>query len=394
MFIALLLHAAKSYELLCQSPEKHAELVKDGELISIAVVTRHGMRTPQDSYASKEFSGTWHCDRDDAQAPRSHVTNHKGIHRRFNRIIESTYAQFSPNCEAGELIIEGMEQHNNLGKFYRKWLVDDMKFLPPYFDKDLVTLRVSKVERCLRSAVSFMNGFYPPLAPGEVVTMTTGSDYREFLYPSPDGCKEMTEMWNNFISLPSYKERKAKSMALYKPIFEQLGIKEDETNWMFLGDWMISYLCTNQSLPLINPSDEIITQAIKDIAYYSYGYFNTSRGVAASMIWRHLFKDMDDFIGKKPGLGKFRLYSAHDTTIAALLVSLGFYDEKLPPFRSHLAIELWRVKGSLKLRVVFNGEPVGIDFMDGQSLVDYIALKTKMASRGDLGYCLAEYPQE
>ena len=199
-------------------------------------------------------------------------------------------------------------------------------------------------------------------------------------------------MWDDFVATKEFQERMVKSKALYADIYKNISLEPTDTNWMFIGDWMSSYLCTNQQIPLVTVPDDVIAQGLKDIAYYSFGYFNTSRSVAASAIWRNIFYDIDSFIGKTTTVGKFKLYSAHDTTIAALLVSLGIYNEELPPFRSHFAIEIWKKDGKLYLRNVFNGEPVPIDFMNNESFVNYSQLKTIMANRGYLSYCLQEYP--
>jgi hypothetical protein len=56
---------------------------------------------------------------------------------------------------------------------------------------------------------------------------------------------------------------------------------------------------------------------------------------------------------------KMGIFSAHDTSVAACLVALGFTDVHIPFYRSHLAFEYWRGQnGVLSIRVVFNGIPV------------------------------------
>ena len=384
----------KSYELTCQSPLKHATPIPNSKLLFFGLVTRHGMRTPMDSYSPPETTGFWRCDGSSAQAPRMHVSNHNGIYRRYARVQDPKYTMFKPNCDEGELILEGMEQHFELGSFYRKFLIEEMKFLPPYLDKDLLSVRASKVERCIRSAVSFLNGLYPPAVPGERIPIITGTNSNEFLYPSSNGCSDLQKTWDKFIATDEFINRMNSSITLYSEIYEKLKLKPDITNWMFLGDWMISYLCTNQSIPIIpNLSDNIIQQSIKDIAYFSYGFFKTDRAVAGSPIWRRIFKDIDDYLSGKSNIGKFKFYSAHDTTIIALLVSLGYYDIKLPSFRSHFGIEIWEdLNSKILIRLVFNGEPVPIDFMNNETIINYGTLKTIMAQRGDLNYCKKEFP--
>jgi hypothetical protein len=56
---------------------------------------------------------------------------------------------------------------------------------------------------------------------------------------------------------------------------------------------------------------------------------------------------------KKPDY-KMAMYSAHDTTVANLLMALGVFDPQTPPFCSLVLIELWKNdlgKHQVKVRV-------------------------------------------
>lgn len=51
---------------------------------------------------------------------------------------------------------------------------------------------------------------------------------------------------------------------------------------------------------------------------------------------------------------KFRLYSAHDTTVAGILAGLLVFDQKQPPFASALLFEVSEVNGDFTIRVTYN----------------------------------------
>jgi len=56
---------------------------------------------------------------------------------------------------------------------------------------------------------------------------------------------------------------------------------------------------------------------------------------------------------KKPDY-KMTMYSAHDATVANLLMALGVFDPHCPPYRSLVLIELWKNdlgKYQVKVRV-------------------------------------------
>jgi lysosomal acid phosphatase len=51
---------------------------------------------------------------------------------------------------------------------------------------------------------------------------------------------------------------------------------------------------------------------------------------------------------------KMTVYSAHDTTIANFLMTLGVFDPQTPPYRSLVLVELWKNdlgKYQVKVRV-------------------------------------------
>jgi len=51
------------------------------------------------------------------------------------------------------------------------------------------------------------------------------------------------------------------------------------------------------------------------------------------------------------------LYSVHDTSVAALLIALGLFDDKWPDFAADLAFELYRDKDQAYfVRVLYQGE--------------------------------------
>ncbi|CEL91774.1 unnamed protein product [Vitrella brassicaformis CCMP3155] len=54
---------------------------------------------------------------------------------------------------------------------------------------------------------------------------------------------------------------------------------------------------------------------------------------------------------------KFLLFSAHDSLLTSILSTLGMWDNKVPPFPSHLLIELWKNKeGRYIVKIIYNGQ--------------------------------------
>jgi acid phosphatase len=210
----------------------------------------------------------------------------------------------------------------------------------------ILSLRSSYAECAFRSAKSFLNTFSPPARPSEFLEITTGSLYADQLSIDYSGiCGDINDAWTKFNNSALFKGRKL----------------IDHTNWIFVGDWILSAFCGGQPLP-DEVTKSVFAHAIADWALYLWGPLNETRGVGASAILRPLFATIDDRLSSQIP-EKFFLFSGHETPIAALLNALGVQMETVPPFRSHLALEIWAVDGTQKARFVLNGEPVPIDLL-------------------------------
>lgn len=392
-----------SYTMQCESPLKHAPPVSNAKLVSFALFLRHGIRTPvyTHKYLSRSEVGTWICDSEDSEAPRNHFSIYPNIDQSFSKIsrryfnqLDTNLVEYPINCQAGDLLIEGMRQHYELGQFYQKYLIHELHFLPRLIHTEYMDLRSSYVERTFRSGESFMAGLYPPVLPNESITFTTGSDSLDYLTIDASFCADLQKDINKFGQSKELTDRINENRILYKEIYEALNSSVDESNWRHLGDILGLAYCTNQKFPkaiehLI--TEEIFNRSQTDSGFYYYKLYSVRKGVSSAPIFRDLFSKLDE----KGTSKRFFLFSAHDTTLASILSTLGYTDDKLPTFRSHLAFEIWeKPEGSGKkyIRVVMNGDEVNIGDEDEIiTLMEYNAFKEKLAKIGINNYC-PEYP--
>ncbi|KAH0786303.1 histidine acid phosphatase [Histomonas meleagridis] len=378
--------AALAEEYLCFAPTTQAQPVPDMELAYIQVITRHGMRSPIELYLNRTQRGNWTCNEPDLIAPRTSTSPSRHYRHVFHKIDER-YVDYPPSCQTGDLTTEGMIEHLELGKAFRKYLVDTLKFLPEKLDPKILQFLSSPVDRCFRSAESFINGLYEPANSNEVLTIQTGSDSSSTLVIKGGPCKELTEALHEFESGEEMFSVVKDTYPYVKDALSALGIGEcTYSNVKSLCSWTAAFSCSDNELP------KYITQTVIDrcndfngyLQYQRYHRLKYGPGLAASYILRDAFRVADESLGTMNGK-KFTLLSAHDTTISAVLVALGNLNKYMPPYASYLSMEIWRAKDQqLYVRYVFNGEPVVISAFN-ESLVRFDDFRHSIAKSID--YC-------
>ena len=354
--------------LVCDAPTKFAPKPEGYTLYSQITYLRHGMRTPMNSWFSKGQSGYWICDDNYAESPPIFLGRGlNNVTRRYHQVLNPRYTEFPLNCRPGDLIVRGMHQHALLGQAFRKHLIDDYHFLSDNYNSSEIEVTAGTIERTQRSAISFLSNLYPPQTQNEEIVMTTGSDTLEFLYPDQTECAELNETWNEFILTDTFKSRQQDAYNLYYYLFEKYNITWDTSTWMFLGDILASFSCNDIELPDDTITDEIFNQSFKNMAFFSYGWYGLKKGVAASPIFRHMLNGLLSQLNGSSSV-KFRLVSGHDSTIIAFLTSFGYYDDYVPPFASHLDVEIWEKDEEKFVRLCLNGEviiPPDLQYKDG-----------------------------
>lgn len=353
-------------------------------LLSVFIFLRHGERTPVDRWMPKNDSREiWNCDSNDAIAPqmqsfaRSNPSNPNSYtHRRYHSTLDPKLIPFPKNCAKGQLTLDGMRQLKELGAFYHKELVLKRHFLPEYYDPNLVDFRATYSDRAIRSLTSFLVGLYPNADdPDEIITFLTGTlSGREPLNPDPYGCKDLQDAYEDFISTDEFKERRDRAWEVHDELYKAIGLEKDHQNWQWIGDWLYSYYCnTNADLTALIPkevSDYSFEVAMNDTAYYSNGFFDKYRDIPAGPIFRLLYEAIDKRLSGESQT-KFSVFSAHDTTIAAILAYFGHANMRgIAPYRSHLAVEMYQSDHGPMLRFSLNGEVITIDGQDMISLAN------------------------
>lgn len=84
---------------------------------------------------------------------------------------------------------------------------------------------------------------------------------------------------------------------------------------------------------------------------------------------------------------RFHLYSAHDTTIAAVLGFLRIKNQKWPQYSSWVSLQVWQNKSTKFMRVFVNGELIDIPWCKQPCLYDdFVEYATTVTKASDVCY--------
>lgn len=225
-----------------------------------------------------------------------------------------------------------------------------------------------------------MHGRYKPRKQGEKSIIQTGDSQTEIFCPHPTLNDFYRNLTNKFIHTDDFRTRFSLIPDAIKKMF-----KLHPVDYLLLGDFPLTLQFNNFQLPSMieednkrsrflsgQPNGSLYGLLLSNLAYFSTGYVNYCGKDASGPIFNFLGDRIRKFLNNETK-AKFSLFSAHDITISCVLTRLGYVNLKcVPPYASHLAVELWDTKYRQVLRFVMNGEPIkvnGLPTIDVQSFL-------------------------
>jgi acid phosphatase len=286
-------------------------------------------------------------------------------------------------CQLGELTDQGRETTYALGERLRHLYVDQLKFMPPLIaNADLIYLRATPMPRALESVQQSFWGMYPLTArtasfPAPTIVTRTPAD--ETLFPNDSNCRRFAQLGRMFAQRTADRHNDTEDM---RYLTKQIGRWMPDTSKEVAVDShprLSGIMDTINSTLAHGPEtrlpkefyDKKMAAIIDRIAVEEWfsGYTESREyrklgigPLAGDIVERMISKvegaglSINEIGGENGqlGLGRggekgilFAMSGCHDTTLAALLTSLGAFDgEKWPPYTSHVAVELFRKKAA------------------------------------------------
>ncbi|KAL8636555.1 MAG: hypothetical protein Q9228_006058 [Teloschistes exilis] len=283
-------------------------------------------------------------------------------------------------CQLGELTDKGRETTLALGERLRHLYVDQLGFMPKIIsDADMIYMRATPMARALDSVQQSFVGMYPlsaRTASFPPPTIITRAPADETLFPNESNCRRFSQLSRAFAQRTADRWNNSKEMDYLNSLISKW-MPEDSPEVAVdshprisgIMDTVNSTLAHGPKTRLPSPfydakGRDIIDQIGTEEWFSGYKESEEYRKLGIGALVGDIVGRM---VGSAEGSGndgllevagidgdlskgrggesaiKFAMSGCHDTTLAAMLSSLGaFQSGKWPPYTSHIAVELFK----------------------------------------------------
>ncbi|XP_046940311.1 lysophosphatidic acid phosphatase type 6 isoform X2 [Lynx rufus] len=332
------------------------------ELKMVQVVFRHGARSPLKPLPREQAEWNLQLLEVPPQTQFDYtVTNLAGglkPHSPFDSQYRKTVLK--GGMFAGQLTNVGMQQMFALGQRLRKSYVEDIPFLSPTFNPLEVFVRSTNIYRNLESTRCLLAGLFQSQKEGPIVIHTDEAS-SEVLYPNYQNCWSLQERTRGRRQAACLQPGISEDLQKVK---EGMGIaSNDGVDFLSLLDNVAAeQVHSLPSCPTLRRFAQMIEQRAVDTALYvmqreDRESLQMAVGPFLHILESNLRKVMDP--ATAPGkTRKLYLYAAHDVTLMPLLIILGIFDHKWPPFAVDLTMELYQHRESKEwfVQLYYRGE--------------------------------------
>ncbi|KAL2771915.1 lysophosphatidic acid phosphatase type 6 isoform 2, partial [Daubentonia madagascariensis] len=333
------------------------------ELKMVQVVFRHGARSPLKPLPQKE-QVEWNPQLLEVPPQTQFdytVTNLDGGPKPHSP-YDSQYHEttLKGGMFAGQLTKVGMQQMFALGERLRKNYVENIPFLSPTFNPQEVFVRSTNIYRNLESTRCLLAGLFQRQKKGPIIIHTDEAS-SEVLYPNYQNCWSLRQRTRDRRQTAFLQPGISEDL---KKVKEGMGIgSADEVDFLILLDNMAAeQVHSLPSCPMLKRFAWMIEQRAVDTALYvlqreDRESLQMAVGPFLHILESNLLKAVDP--ATPPGkIRKLYLYAAHDVTLMPLLITLGIFDHKWPPFAVDLTMELYQHQESKEwfVQLYYHGE--------------------------------------
>ncbi|GAB1610523.1 prostatic acid phosphatase-like [Argonauta hians] len=286
-----------------------AQAAADPSLRLVQVLYRHGDRSPTTTFPKDDADDLW------------------------------------PNG-LGQLTKVGMRQQYELGKYLRQRYGG---FINTTFNTEQMVVRSTDKDRTLMSAYCNLAGLFAP-SPDDMwnpdlrwqpVPVHTVPKYQDKLLYMEAQCPQYYHLYTQFLQSQQYHSLMAQYEDLMEYVSLKSGVKPDAEDVSSLYDNFFCRQRHNISLPSWVTAQTMASleqlHVLKMKAYFYTPHMQKLKG--GYLLW-DIMENMNLKVTEPDTRRRLVMYSAHDSTLVALMMSMNVFNNILPPYASCLIVEL------------------------------------------------------
>uniref|UniRef100_A0AAY4B3V7 Lysosomal acid phosphatase n=1 Tax=Denticeps clupeoides TaxID=299321 RepID=A0AAY4B3V7_9TELE len=251
----------------------------------------------------------------------------------------------------GQLTLEGMKQHYELGKALRKLYKD---FLSAHYSHYEISVRSTDYDRTLMSALANLAGIYPPTRPQvfdpylpwQPIPVHTVPLDEDRLLSFPIDCPRYQVLMDETRQTELYRNM----TETYKDFLEMVRMKTGLENVTVETAWSVYdtlYCQTNHDMTLPDWANENVMEKLSDLNTFTFQImFGAYKRVEkcrlqGGILLKQILENVTQHAKpESEDRQKIMVYSAHDTTVVALQTALDVFNGLQPPYASCHMFEL------------------------------------------------------
>ncbi|KAK3779498.1 hypothetical protein RRG08_045244 [Elysia crispata] len=259
----------------------------------------------------------------------------------------------------------GKQQQYELGQYVKERYHGFIN--TAHYDQNEIAIESSSITRCLMSAYSHLAGLFPPQGdqiwnkdikwqPIPVTSRPTKEDNKLALQKK---CPKYDELYQRLLDSPEFKAEEERNKDFYEMVEKNTGIKKET-----LSDiWGVvdTLICEKSHNLTWNDwvYEDGVWDKLDDLRTASFDLLFNDSAMArlqGGPLLKEIIGYMKAATGKERQGPKFYMYSAHDSTVAALLSALHAYDRHQPIYRALVMLELHEIDSEFVVKVLYRND--------------------------------------